>query len=686
MEGTITAYSGTSMTVSVTNSSGSGTIASWYISETGNVGAAGTNGTNGTNGAAGATGATGAAGTNGTNGSNGATGATGVTGSAGPGYYATSATSLTIASSGSVTLATQSGLAYVVGDRVRILSQSTATNYMEGTITAYSGTSMTVSVTNSSGSGTIASWYISETGNVGAAGTNGTNGTNGATGATGATGAAGTNGTNGTNGAAGATGATGATGFLSNGSAAGNTPYWNGTSWVVNSSNIYNNGGNVGIGTTTTNSTLSVKGSITMNGATSGYVGFAPAAAAGSTIWTLPSADGTSGQALTTNGTGTLSWSTVNGNAWSLTGNSGTTSANFIGTISNQSLYFRTNNTQWMEIDSLGDVGIGTTNFIRKFNIVQSDPAHGTVMVQNTSATGYSSIDFLDNSGTTEGNIGYSNPSASWNHGTFYFNTNTAAPMTFGVNSAEVFRLTNSSGTGYMGIGITSTPADRLTLNDGDLGINNDNNTAGNLKFYEPSTSGANYMSFKAQTMAANVTYTLPSADGSSGQFLSTDGSGNLSWSNAAGIGIPTYAFVTGSNFTTTATSLTNITGLSVALVAGAKYEIEAVMSDSASSNKWLNFGVNYTGTGTLAGIVNGLVDLGANGHDLCIQLSAFNTAYLPSGANGFCGVTGVKGGVLIHGIVTTTTAGSVTIEVENLGAQTATIYTGSFIKVTRIQ
>ena len=146
------------MTVSVTNSSGSGTIASWYISETGNVGATG------------ATGATGAAGTNGTNG---AAGATGPTGSTGAGYYATSSTSLTIASSGSIVLTTQSGLAYVVGARVRVLSTATASNYMEGTITAYTGTSMTVSVTNSSGSGTIASWYISETGNVGATGPSG---------------------------------------------------------------------------------------------------------------------------------------------------------------------------------------------------------------------------------------------------------------------------------------------------------------------------------------------------------------------------------------------------------------------------------------------------------------------------------------------------------------------------------
>jgi hypothetical protein len=41
-----------------------------------------------------------------------------------------------------------------------------------------------------------------------------------------------------------------AAGGLANGSVAGNTPYWNGSSWVTNSSNLFNNGGNIGIGTT----------------------------------------------------------------------------------------------------------------------------------------------------------------------------------------------------------------------------------------------------------------------------------------------------------------------------------------------------------------------------------------------------------------------------------------------------
>ena len=66
----------------------------------------------------------------------------------------------------------------------------------------------------------------------------------------------------------GATGATGATGLLTAGAATGNTTYWNGSSWVTNSSNIYNAGGNVGIGTTKTILKLDVR----LPGTTSGDV------------------------------------------------------------------------------------------------------------------------------------------------------------------------------------------------------------------------------------------------------------------------------------------------------------------------------------------------------------------------------------------------------------------------------
>ena len=54
--------------------------------------------------------------------------------------------------------------------------------------------------------------------------------------------------------------------------------------------------------------TTSAGGSVKLSGATSGYVTLAPAAAAGSTTYTLPVADGTNGQFLKTNGSAVLSW------------------------------------------------------------------------------------------------------------------------------------------------------------------------------------------------------------------------------------------------------------------------------------------------------------------------------------------------------------------------------------------
>ena len=58
-------------------------------------------------------------------------------------------------------------------------------------------------------------------------------------------------------------------------------------------------------------------------------------------------------------------------------------------------------------------------------------------------------------------------------------------------------------------------------------------NATGELKLYDSDDS--NYVSFKsAGTVSSNVAWVLPSADGSSGQMLSTDGSGTLSWATAS--------------------------------------------------------------------------------------------------------------------------------------------------------
>ena len=84
-------------------------------------------------------------------------------------------------------------------------------------------------------------------------------------------GAAGADGPTGPQGPTGADGATGATGSLAAGTTAGNTPYWNGTQWVLSSSNVFNNGGNVGVGTSSPASKLDVNGGLTVGSFYSGF-------------------------------------------------------------------------------------------------------------------------------------------------------------------------------------------------------------------------------------------------------------------------------------------------------------------------------------------------------------------------------------------------------------------------------
>lgn len=90
----------------------------------------------------------------------------------------TSASSVLIAT-GSKSFTTQASKFFDVGNYVMISSGADPSNYMHGQVTAYSGTSLTVNVTNIGGSGTFADWTIA------------VSGTRGATGATGPTGPAG---------------------------------------------------------------------------------------------------------------------------------------------------------------------------------------------------------------------------------------------------------------------------------------------------------------------------------------------------------------------------------------------------------------------------------------------------------------------------------------------------------------
>ena len=111
-----------------------------------------------------------------------------------------------------------------------------------------------------------------DTGAQGAAGAQGPQGVAGPQGPAGANGAQGPQGPAGTAGAQGPAGPQGPAGLLSAGSAAGNTTYWDGSTWVTTSANIYNNGGNVGIGTNGPSAKFDVNGTARIRSLSAGYV------------------------------------------------------------------------------------------------------------------------------------------------------------------------------------------------------------------------------------------------------------------------------------------------------------------------------------------------------------------------------------------------------------------------------
>lgn len=91
--------------------------------------------------------------------------------------------------------------------------------------------------------------------------------------------------------------------------------------------------------------------------------------------------------------------------------------------------------------------------------------------------------------------------------------------------------------------------AQQLTVNAGALNLHG-GTTAGKITLQETDAHGTSTTGFIAPTsLAATVLYTLPSADGSSGQVLSTNGSGTLSWATGGGgITIGTTAITGGTS------------------------------------------------------------------------------------------------------------------------------------------
>jgi hypothetical protein len=213
---------------------------------TGNIkGPQGNVGATGATGPAGATGATGPAGT-------------GLTGAAGP-----------VGPSGATGPAGTNGNSVLNGATAPNNNQGVNGDFFINTATN------TIYGPKANGAWPAGVSLVGSQGPTGATGLQGPAGAAGATGPAGATGLQGPAGVAGPQGPAGATGLTGAVGpqgpqglpgLLASGSAVGNTPYWDGSQWVLNSSNVFNNGSNVGIGTVSPSASAALEVNSTTKG------------------------------------------------------------------------------------------------------------------------------------------------------------------------------------------------------------------------------------------------------------------------------------------------------------------------------------------------------------------------------------------------------------------------------------
>lgn len=234
------------------------------------------------------------------------------------------------------------------------------------------------------------------------------------------------------------------------------------------------------------NLTLNAQGDLRFADAdSSNYVAFqAPSTVASNILWTLPSTDGTSGQALVTNGTGTLSWATPTG-----TPGGSTTQVQFNdGGVFGGDADFTYNKTTNILTAAGGFSSAGTYN-----NVTITAPASSaTLTIANTKTFTVSNTLTLQGTDSTT--------------------------MTF-----------PGSSTTLAGLGIAQTFTQDQTI-AGNLTLN----AQGDLRFADSDSS--NWVAFQGPaTVASNITWTLPSVDGSTGQALVTNGTGTLSWATPGG-------------------------------------------------------------------------------------------------------------------------------------------------------
>jgi hypothetical protein len=354
---------------------------------------------------------------------------------------------------------------------------------------------------------------------------------------------------------------------------------------------------NVGIGATAPVTKLDVSGVTRSTGfdvnATYGGSQVSIRAPASFTTYTLtlPTDDGTSGDVLTTNGSGVLSWAAASGSLPSLT-----SAKVWVGNGSNVAT--AVDLTGDVTITNAGVTAIGaskvTSSMINNGTIVDADINASAAIARSKIASGTNYALLVNSSAgaMSELTCATSGYVVTWN-GTQY--TCAAPTANLSLASAKIL-VGNSSGvampvsmssdatisnTGAVTVTKTTTGTSSTILSLDGSGIGNMFG-AGLLG----STSGT--ITMRAPATTANYTATWPNTAGSNGQVLTTNGSGTLSWSNANGsptVAAKTADFTVGTSEDNYVYLISNATTATLPSVASVATGFRVTMKRIGASN-----------------------------------------------------------------------------------------------------
>ena len=108
----------------------------------------------------------------------------------------------------------------------------------------------------------------------------------------------------------------------------------------------------------------------------------------------------------------------------------------------------------------------------------------------------------------------------------------------------NIWKMRNADNDAFISLATFNQTTDTVNFLDSTIStpleVTGSASAGAEIRLPEDTDNGAHYVALKAaDSIGSNVTFTLPSADGSSGQVVRTDGSGNLSFvTTSAGVSL----------------------------------------------------------------------------------------------------------------------------------------------------